>query len=85
MLGFDAGSLTFFTRTLYSSIPPSRRVQLALEIASALTALYEQRADVIASQLAALFEIGRQPWEASHHFLVAARSAAPRFAFREAP
>ena len=42
------------------------------------------RIDHIAGHLAALFETGRDFWQASQHFLTASSNATRRFAFREA-
>lgn len=69
---------------LYTSIPPSRRAEWARQLAEALASSHQSRSEVIAGQLAVLFEIGRDPWQASQHFLAATGNAARRFAFREA-
>ena len=86
------GTLTLvyrFVHVLYQdalndSITPSKRIEWARRIAEALMLSHAGRMDHIAGQLAALFETGRDFWQASQHFLAASRNATQRFAFREA-
>ena len=69
---------------LHDSIPPSKRSEWARRIAEALLLSHAGHTDHIAGQLAALFETGRDFWQASQHFLIASKNATLRFAFREA-
>ena len=86
------GTLTLvyrFVHVLYQdalveSIAPSKRSEWARRIAEALMLSHTAQTDHIAGQLAALFETGRDFWQASQHFLAASRTATQRFAFREA-
>ena len=86
------GTLTLvyrFVHVLYQdalveSIAPSKRSEWARRIAEALMLSHATQTDHIAGQLAALFETGRDVWQASQHFLTASRNATARFAFREA-
>jgi DNA-binding winged helix-turn-helix (wHTH) protein/tetratricopeptide (TPR) repeat protein len=73
-----------YQNALYASIPPSRRAEWAHRIAEALADCYGKQTQLIASELAVLFEIGLNSREASRYFLTASRTAAARFAFREA-
>jgi tetratricopeptide (TPR) repeat protein len=73
-----------YQNALYSSIAPTRRAEGARRIGEALASAYGARADAISSELAVLFEMGRDFWQASAYFLAASRTAARRFAFREA-
>jgi DNA-binding winged helix-turn-helix (wHTH) protein/tetratricopeptide (TPR) repeat protein len=70
--------------SLYKSIAPTRRADAARRIAESLASAYESRTDAVAGQLAALFEMGRDFWQASTYLLAASKSAARRFAFLEA-
>jgi DNA-binding winged helix-turn-helix (wHTH) protein len=86
------GTLTLvyrFVHVLYQdalaeSIAPSKRIEWARRIAEALMISHAGRIEHIAGQLAALFDTGRDFWQASQHFLTASRNATQRFAFREA-
>jgi DNA-binding winged helix-turn-helix (wHTH) protein len=70
--------------SLRDSIAPSKKVEWARRIAETLMLSHAGRLEHISGQLAALFETGRDFWQASQHFLSASRSATQRFAFREA-
>ena len=72
-----------YQHALYESLSPNRRVALSLETARSLVKLTGIRARTIASDLALLFEAGRDPANASEHFLQAARNAARVFAYAE--
>jgi len=69
---------------LYASIAPSRRISWAQQIAEALVAVHAARTDIVAGQLAVLFETGRDFWQAAHYFLLTSRNAARLFAFATA-
>ncbi len=74
----------FYQHALYESLVPSRRAGLCLETARRLVGLTGAGAREIASDLAVLFEAGRDMANASEHFLHAARNAARVFAYAEA-
>ncbi|SPF37496.1 exported hypothetical protein [Candidatus Sulfopaludibacter sp. SbA4] len=74
----------FYQHALYKSLVPSRRAGLCLETARCLAGLTGAGAREIASDLAVLFEAGRDMANASEHFLRAARNAARLFAYAEA-
>jgi DNA-binding winged helix-turn-helix (wHTH) protein/tetratricopeptide (TPR) repeat protein len=73
-----------YQNSLFSSIAPTRRSDAARRIAESLASAFGSRTDTIAGELAALFEMGRDFWQASTYLLAASRSATRRFAFREA-
>lgn len=53
-------------------------------MAGALEAGYGERKSIVAAELALLYEMARDPWRASEHFLTAAEVASGRFGTREA-
>ena len=73
-----------YQNALFASTTSSRRAEWARSIGEALAAAYEARTDLIASELAVLFEIARDFFKAAQYFLTASRAATGRFAFREA-
>jgi DNA-binding winged helix-turn-helix (wHTH) protein/tetratricopeptide (TPR) repeat protein len=73
-----------YQNALYASTTPSRRAEWASQIAESLAASYAGRIELIASELAVLFEIARDFQKASKYFLTASKAATGRFAFREA-
>jgi DNA-binding winged helix-turn-helix (wHTH) protein/tetratricopeptide (TPR) repeat protein len=73
-----------YQNALYASTTPSRRAEWARQIGETLAGCYGKRIELVASELALLFEIARNFKEAATHFLAASRTANRRFAFREA-
>ena len=73
-----------YQSALYSSISPSRKASWSGKVAGLLEAAYGERKNVIAAELALLYETARDAWRASEHFLAAAEVASSRFATREA-
>jgi tetratricopeptide (TPR) repeat protein len=73
----------FYQHALYESLAPSRRTALSLKTACILVKLTGAGARGIAADIALLFEAGRDPANASEHFLQAARNAARVFAYAE--
>ena len=53
-------------------------------MATALESAHGERKSIVAAELALLYEMARDPWRASEHFLAAARVSSSRFANREA-
>jgi len=73
-----------YQSALYGSISPSRRASWSAKVAAALETGYGERKTTVAAELALLYEMARDPWRASEHFLAAAELASGRFASREA-
>jgi len=73
-----------YQNALYRSTAPSRRADWARQIGEALAVFYSGRSELIASELALLFEMAHNFNEAARHFLTASRTATKRVAFREA-
>jgi tetratricopeptide (TPR) repeat protein len=73
-----------YQSALYASISPSRKASWSGKVAAALEAGYGDRKSTVAAELALLYEMARDAWRASEHFLAAAEVAASRFATREA-
>jgi tetratricopeptide (TPR) repeat protein/predicted Ser/Thr protein kinase len=73
-----------YQNQLYASLSPSRRAAWSGKVAGALEAAYGSRKNTIAAELALLYEMAREPWRASEHFLAAAEMASNLFANREA-
>jgi predicted ATPase len=69
---------------LYASISPTRRSAWSARVADALALGHGDRKSAVAAELALLYEMARDPWRASEHFLAAAEVASNRFATREA-
>jgi hypothetical protein len=69
---------------LYASVSPSRNASWSGKVAAALEAAYAERKNNVAAELALLYEMARDPWRASEHFLAASHVASSRFATREA-
>jgi len=69
---------------LYTSLSPSRRASWSSKVAVAVEAAYGARKSTVAAELAFLYEMARDAWRASEHFLAAAEVASNRFANREA-
>jgi len=72
-----------YQQALYAGLQPSRRAALAIALAGALAEHYGD-AHAVASQLACLYEVGRDFQRAAQHFWLAAQNAASVFAHREA-
>jgi serine/threonine protein kinase/predicted ATPase len=73
-----------YQSALFASVSPSRKAAWSAKVAGALEAGYGERKATVAAELALLFEMARDPWRASEHFLAAAEVASSRFATREA-
>ena len=73
-----------YQSALYASVSPSRRVSWSGKVAVALESGYGDRTNVVAAELALLYEMARDPWRASEQFLAATEVASSRFATREA-
>ncbi len=68
---------------LHSELTATRQASLSLAVAQVLARTYADRTNEVASQLALLFETGRDFARASDYFLMAARNAARICAARE--
>ena len=73
-----------YQNELYASTSPSRRASWSGKVAAALESAHGERKGMVAAELALLYEMARDPWRASEHFLAAARVSSSRFANREA-
>jgi serine/threonine protein kinase/predicted ATPase len=73
-----------YQSALYSSIAPSRKAAWSSKLAGQLEAAYADRTRTVAAELALLYQMARDPWRASEHFLAAAEVASSRFATHEA-
>jgi serine/threonine protein kinase/tetratricopeptide (TPR) repeat protein len=73
-----------YQNALYGSLSPSRRASWNGKVAGTLEAAYGPHKRMIAAELAFLYQMARDPWRASEHFLAAAEAASSRFAVREA-
>jgi predicted ATPase len=73
-----------YQHALFGTLTPSRRAALSTAIAAALLAFYRDDPSDVASELAFLFQAGRDWPHASEYFLTAARNAARVFATTEA-
>ena len=73
-----------YQSALYGSVSPSRKSIWSGKVAEVLESAHGERKDAIAAELALLYEMARNPWRASEHFLTAAQVASSRFATREA-
>ena len=73
-----------YQNALHASVSPSRKASWSGKVAGALEAAYGERKSIVAAELALLYEMARDPWRASEHFLAAAEVASSRFATREA-
>jgi hypothetical protein len=73
-----------YQSALYGSVSPSRKSLWSGKVADALERAHGDRKQAVAAELALLYEMARDPWRASEHFLTAALVAYSRFATREA-
>ena len=73
-----------YQNALHASVSPSRKASWSGKVASAIEAAYGERKIIVAAELAVLYEMARDPYRASEHFLAAAEVASGRFATREA-
>ena len=73
-----------YQNALHASVSPSRKASWSGKVAGALEAGHGERKSIVAAELALLYEMARDPWRASEHFLAAAEVASSRFATREA-
>ena len=73
-----------YQNALYASLAPTRKTALSAAVAEALLEFYGDQAAAIASPVALLFEIARDPSRAVAYFLLAAQHAAAVFANQEA-
>jgi predicted ATPase len=65
-----------YQNAFYESLRPTRRALLSAAVAQALLAVYREKSEGVASELAFLFEAAREPGQAVDFFLVAAQHAA---------
>jgi tetratricopeptide (TPR) repeat protein len=72
-----------YQNAFYASLGPARRTQISLSVGHALMEAFERQLGAVASQLARLFESGRDWSRASAHYLSAAQNAARLFAYQE--
>ncbi|HEX5108750.1 MAG TPA: protein kinase [Vicinamibacterales bacterium] len=73
-----------YQNRLYASLTPARKTALSRAVAAALESFYRDRSNDIASELAVLYESGRDFSRAADYFRVAARKAADVLAYEEA-
>lgn len=73
----------FYQNALYASLTPSRRAQMALNIARTIHGFYGDKVRTNAAELAVLYEAGRDFTQAAIFFNAAARNAARVFAYPE--
>jgi hypothetical protein len=73
-----------YQSALQASVSPSRKASWSGKVAGAVEAAYGERRSVVAAELALLYEMARDPWRASEHFLAGAEVASSGFATREA-
>jgi tetratricopeptide (TPR) repeat protein len=73
-----------YQSALYGSASPTRKASWSGKVAEAMEREHGDRKHTVAAEIALLYEMARDPWRASEHFLAAARVASDRFAAREA-
>jgi tetratricopeptide (TPR) repeat protein/predicted Ser/Thr protein kinase len=73
-----------YQNALYASLRPTRRAQMSLAMAETLVGSYRERCAEIASNLAFLFETGRDFERAADYSILGAQNALQVFANREA-
>jgi tetratricopeptide (TPR) repeat protein len=73
-----------YQNALYDALIPTRRAALSLVLAEALLAAYGPRSADVASQLAWLFQAGRDSARAADFFLLASQNAARLYASEQA-
>jgi tetratricopeptide (TPR) repeat protein len=74
----------FYQNALATALPPSRRAALSLNVAQALARSAGDSVSALATDLALLYECGRDNGEAARFFAIAARNASRLFAYPEA-
>jgi len=74
----------YYQNALYDDLTAARRASYSLAVANALVSLNRDTGRSLASEVAPLFECGRDYQRASEYFLRAARYAASVFAYPEA-
>lgn len=74
----------FYQNALYDDLAPARRAAYSLAVAESLIRFTSDTGRAVASEVALLFESGRDAERASQYFLSAARHAAGVFAYPEA-
>jgi tetratricopeptide (TPR) repeat protein len=73
-----------YQNALLASGSPSRKASWSGLVARALETAHGERKNLVAAELAVLYEMARDPGRAAEHFLAAAQVASTRFANREA-
>jgi predicted ATPase len=73
-----------YQQTLYDGLPPSRRASLAASLAARLEHHHGDGASALASELACLYEVGRDFSRAARQYLLASQNAGRVFAHHEA-
>jgi tetratricopeptide (TPR) repeat protein len=89
---FPEGTLTLryrfvhvlYQNALYALLTPARKGSLSIAVAEALLGYYGEQSAIVASELALLFEAGRDFARAADSFVVAAQNAARVYANQEA-
>ena len=73
-----------YQNTLFQNLTPTRRASMSRATAEALVEFYGDKSGSVASALALLFEVARDPRRSAAFFKIAADNASRVFAFREA-
>jgi tetratricopeptide (TPR) repeat protein len=73
-----------YQNALYAVLTPARKTSLSIAVAEALLGYYGEQSATVASELALLFEAGRDFARAADSFVVAAQNAARVYANQEA-
>jgi adenylate cyclase len=73
-----------YQQSLYADLLPTRRAQLSLAIARALSARHGDASPAVTAEMAYLFEAGRDFFQSARQFLVASQNAAHVFAHADA-
>ena len=74
----------FYQNALFAHLAPSRRAAYSMAVAAALAELAGNAGDSMATEIAMLYECGRDSDSAALHYFRAARNAAAVFAYPEA-
>ena len=73
-----------YQNALYATLRPTKRARMSRAVAEMLLNFYEGQSQVVASELAVLFDAARDYSRAAEYFCTAAQEAARVFAYREA-
>ena len=72
-----------YQNTLYGTVTPTWRASWSLAVAEALLSHFGEQTATVASELAVLFEAGRDGARAANFYCIAAQNASKVFAYRE--